>query len=71
MIESVVEPTERAARKEADKRLRAPASACCLNTRDPLEGPWTRGNPVAWDPTFQDFRPLEGADFEGDPGDCE
>jgi hypothetical protein len=70
VIESVVEPTERAARREADKRLRGAGERVCLNTRDPLAGPWTRGSPVAWDPTFQDFLPLEGADFEGDPGDC-
>ena len=71
VIESVVESSERAAVKEADKRLRRAGKRVCLNTRDPLAGPWTRGNPVAWDPTFQDFVPLQGADFEGDPGDCE
>ncbi len=70
VIESVVEPNERAARREADKRLRGAGERVCLNTRDPLAGPWTRGSPVAWDPTFQDFLPLEGADFEGDPRDC-
>ena len=70
VIESVVEPTERAARTEADKRLRGAGERVCLNTRDPLAGPWTRGNPVAWDPTFKDFVPLQGADFEGDPRDC-
>jgi hypothetical protein len=69
-IESVVEPTEPAARKEADQRLRRAGEIVCLNTRDPLAEPWTRGSPLAWDPTFQDFRPLEGADFEGDPRDC-
>ena len=70
VIESVVEPSERAASREADKRLRGAGERVCLNTRDPLDGPWTRGSPVAWDPTFQDFLPLEGADFEGDPRDC-
>jgi hypothetical protein len=70
VIESVVEPSERAARREADKRLRGAGERVCLNTRDPLAGPWTGDNPVAWDPTFRDFRPLEGADFQGDPRDC-
>jgi hypothetical protein len=70
VIEGVVEKNERAAREEADKRLRGAGKRVCLNTRDPLAGPWTGGNPYAWDPTFQNFAPLGGADFEGDPRDC-
>jgi hypothetical protein len=70
VVESVVEPTERAARREADKRLRGAGERVCRNTRDPLDGPWTGGGPFAWDPTFQGFTPLGGADFEGDPRDC-
>ena len=70
VIESVVESTERAATREADKRLRGAGKRVCMNTRDPLDGPWTGGNPVAWDPTSRNFLPLDGADFEGDPRDC-
>ena len=69
-IESVVEKTERGATKEADKRLRAAGQRVCLATRDPLDGPWTGGNPFAWDPSFKKFSPLDGVDFEGNARDC-
>ena len=67
VLESVVEPREPAAREEADERLRRAGERVCRNTRDPLARPWVRGSPVAWDPTFQDFRAARGRGLRGRP----